>query len=141
MNESTQTYFYDPNRLLNMVMQKIGVASDEALTARLRVSSAIIRSLRAGTLPVGASLLIWMSEISDMTVVELRRVLGDRRAKFRLTAGRQSTEAGANVPENAKSNSYTAGVKIISTPVRRRMETSACCTIERTLDPVGPDRA
>jgi hypothetical protein len=89
MNESTQMDSYDPNRLLDMVMQKMEVASDEALTARLRVSSDLLRSLRAGTLPVAASMLIWMSEISGMTVAELRRVLGDRRAKFRLIAGRR----------------------------------------------------
>jgi hypothetical protein len=36
-------------------------------------------------LPVGASLLIRMHEVSEMSISELRQLMGDRRGKFRIS--------------------------------------------------------
>ena len=36
-------------------------------------------------MPVGASLLIRMHEVSDLSIRELRNLMGDRREKFRIS--------------------------------------------------------
>jgi hypothetical protein len=36
-------------------------------------------------LPVGASLLIRMHEVSDLSIKDLRILMGDRRDKFRIS--------------------------------------------------------
>ena len=37
-------------------------------------------------LPVGASILIRMHEISDLSIKDLRILMGDRRDKFRISS-------------------------------------------------------
>jgi hypothetical protein len=45
----------------------------------------VISKIRHHHLPVGASLLIRMHEISDVSIKDLRALMGDRRAKFRIS--------------------------------------------------------
>lgn len=75
---------YDPNLLLDTLMHHLGIGSDGALARRLRVAHDVIVSIRRGTLPVCASMLLWMHEATGIGIDELRRIMGDRRAKFRL---------------------------------------------------------
>ena len=63
---------YDPN-------------NDAALSRALEVAPPVISKIRHGRLPVGASLLIRMQEISNMSIRELREMMGDRRNKFRIS--------------------------------------------------------
>lgn len=76
---------YNPNRLLNMVMQRLGLHDDGALSRRLKVARKIIKDIRSGRLPVAASILLVMQEATGISVDELRMLMGDRRARIRLS--------------------------------------------------------
>lgn len=75
---------YDPNHLLDTLMQHFGISSDGALARRLKIARDVLMRIRAGTIPVCASMLLWMQEATGIDVAELRRLMGDRRARFRL---------------------------------------------------------
>lgn len=77
---------YDPNRLLDALIKKFGLKNDVALARHLEVAPPLISKIRHRSLPVVASLLIRMHESSDLTIAELRGLMGDRRKKFRISA-------------------------------------------------------
>ena len=76
---------YDPNRLLDALIQKLNLKNDAALSRALEVRPPVISKIRHRTLPVGASLLIRMHEVSALSIKELRLLMGDRRQKFRIS--------------------------------------------------------
>jgi hypothetical protein len=76
---------YDPNRLLDTLLEKMHLKNDAALSRALEVAPPVISKIRHRRLPVGASLLIRMHEVSEMSVRELRDLMGDRRTKYRLS--------------------------------------------------------
>ncbi|WP_038488867.1 hypothetical protein [Collimonas arenae] len=76
---------YDPNNLLDALIEKLKLKNDAALSRSLEVAPPVISKIRHRRLPVGASLLIRMHEISDLTISELRALIGDRRRKFRIS--------------------------------------------------------
>ena len=76
---------YDPNRLLDALIQKLNLKNDAALSRALEVRPPVISKIRHRTLPVGASLLIRMHEVTEMSIRELRDLMGDRRTKYRLS--------------------------------------------------------
>lgn len=76
---------YDPNRLLDTLIQHLNLKNDAALSRALEVAPPVISKIRHHRLPVGASLLIRMHEVSDLSIKELRRLMGDRRSKFRIS--------------------------------------------------------
>ncbi|WP_019140478.1 hypothetical protein [Noviherbaspirillum massiliense] len=76
---------YDPNRLLDTLLQKMSLKNDAALSRALEVAPPVISKIRHRRLPVGASLLIRMHEVSGMNIRELRDLMGDRRTKYRLS--------------------------------------------------------
>lgn len=82
---------YDPNRLLDSVMQRLGLNSDRELSRKLHVTLQVIARIRSGRLPIGASMLLWMSDCTGASISELRYILGDRRAKARLNCTLIST--------------------------------------------------
>jgi hypothetical protein len=84
ISSSLASAAYSPNRLLDALLQRLGLRSDNALSRKLKVARRVITNIRCGRLPVGASLLLWMEEATGITIAELRRMLGDRRAKVRL---------------------------------------------------------
>ena len=71
---------YDPNRLLDTLIQHLNLKNDAALSRALEVAPPVISKIRHHRLPVGASLLIRMHEVSELSIKELRRLMGDRRA-------------------------------------------------------------
>lgn len=89
---------YDPNNLLDSLIEKLGLKNDAALSRALEVAPPVISKIRHRRLPVGASLLIRMHEVSDLSIKELRLLMGDRREKFRISPEqfkpKQSSEAG-----------------------------------------------
>jgi hypothetical protein len=85
MNQQVACHTYDPNRLLDALMARFGTTSDKVLSRKLQVARRVIRSIRIGTLPIGASMLLWFSQCAGTSIDELRRILGDRRAKARLS--------------------------------------------------------
>lgn len=76
---------YDPNNLLDALIEKLGLKNDAALSRALEVAPPVISKIRHRRLPVGASLLIRMHEVSDLSIRDLRILMGDRREKFRIS--------------------------------------------------------
>jgi hypothetical protein len=76
---------YDPNKLLDTLIEKLQLKNDAALSRRLEVAPPVISKIRHRRLPVGASLLVRMHEVSEMGIRELRDLMGDRRGKHRIS--------------------------------------------------------
>jgi hypothetical protein len=76
---------YDPNNLLDSLIEKLHLKNDAALSRALEVAPPVISKIRHRRLPVGASLLIRMHEVSDLSIRDLRILMGDRREKFRIS--------------------------------------------------------
>lgn len=76
---------YDPNNLLDSLIQKLDLKNDAALSRALEVAAPVISKIRHRRLPVGASMLIRMHEISNISIADLRNLMGDRREKFRIS--------------------------------------------------------
>lgn len=76
---------YDPNNLLDALIEKMGLKNDAALSRRLEVLPPVISKIRHRRLPVGASLLIRMHEETGLSIKDLRALMGDRREKQRIS--------------------------------------------------------
>jgi hypothetical protein len=82
--ESETSSDYNPNRLLDAIIETVGLKNDAALSRALAVEAPVISKIRHGKLPIGGILLIRMHEISQLSIKELRGLMGDRRDKFRI---------------------------------------------------------
>jgi hypothetical protein len=76
---------YDPNRLLNILKEKMQLRSEGALSRTLAISRPLLDQIRKHSQPVGAWLLLRMQEVSQISVEELRHLMGDRRQRIRVT--------------------------------------------------------
>jgi hypothetical protein len=76
---------YNPNRLLDTLIERMGLKDDGALSRRLKVAKRVLWNIRHGRLPVAASMLLWMHEATGISICELRALMGDRRTKYRLS--------------------------------------------------------
>jgi hypothetical protein len=76
---------YDPDRLLEALIERLNLKNDAALSRALAVSPPVISKIRHRRLPVTGSLLIRMHEVTDLSIQELRQLMGDRRGKFRIS--------------------------------------------------------
>ncbi|WP_407305418.1 hypothetical protein [Acinetobacter sp.] len=77
---------YDPNRLLNHLLDVNFLKNDAALCALLEVTPPRICKIRHHRLPIGASMLIRIHEVNGLTFKEMREILGDRRQKYRVSS-------------------------------------------------------
>jgi hypothetical protein len=84
-SKSSEQFQYDPNHLLESLIQKLNLKNDAALSRALEVAPPLISKIRHRRLPVGASLLIRMHEVSNLSIKDLRELMGDRRNKFRIS--------------------------------------------------------
>lgn len=85
---------YNPDNLLNTLIQKLAIKNDAALSRALEVAPPVISKIRHRRLPVGASLLIRMHEVADLSIAELRALMGDRRSKYRVSGVRITSARG-----------------------------------------------
>lgn len=76
---------YNPNNLLDAIVAKLNLKNDAALARALEVAPPVISKIRHRRLPVGASMLIRMHEVTDLSIAELRALMGDRRTKYRIS--------------------------------------------------------
>ncbi|MDO8714003.1 MAG: hypothetical protein Q7K13_05940 [Polynucleobacter sp.] len=76
---------YDPDTLLDAIIKQLNLKNDAALSRALEVAPPVISKIRHHKLPIGASLLIRMHEVTDLSIKDLRDLMGDRRAKFRIS--------------------------------------------------------
>lgn len=82
-SEQTKQADYDPINLLDTLLKRMNLKNDAALSRALEVGAPVISKLRHRRLPVGASMLIRMHEVSGLSIRELRDLMGDRRTKHR----------------------------------------------------------
>ena len=66
---------YDPNRLLDAIIARLRLKNDAALSRVLEVAPPVISKIRHNTLPIGATLLLRMHEVSDYSIRELRALM------------------------------------------------------------------
>ena len=76
---------YNPDNLLASLIGKMNLKNDAALSRALEVAPPVISKIRHRRLPVGASLLIRMHEVTNLSIRELRELMGDRRGKYRIS--------------------------------------------------------
>ena len=86
---------YDPNRLMDTLRERMHLKNDAALSRALEVTAPVISKIRHRTLPVGASLLIRMHEVTQLSIRDLRDLMGDRRTRNRVSdvQGKQNRTA------------------------------------------------
>ena len=82
----TTKHPYNPDNLLSSLTSMLHLKNDAALSRALEVAPPMISKIRHRRLPVAASLLIRMHEISKLSIKELRALMGDRRDKFRISS-------------------------------------------------------
>lgn len=66
---------YDTNRVLDAIIQKLRLKNDAALSRVLEVAPPVISKIRHNTLPIGATILLRMHEVSDFSIRELRALM------------------------------------------------------------------
>lgn len=81
----TELTMYDPNLLLDAVLKKMQWENDVTLARKLKVHINVIHRIRCKTLPLGASMLMWMQEATGVSIDELRQLMGDRRTRLRFS--------------------------------------------------------
>lgn len=91
----TQPLTYDPNHLLNVVMHRLELTSDCALARHLKLAHTVIKNIRSGRTPVSATITLLIHHATGISVDDLRALMGDRRAKFRLATRHVAINAAA----------------------------------------------
>lgn len=77
---------YNPNTLLDALKSILKLKNDAALSRALEVAPPVLSKIRHNRLPISGALLIRIHEVSDLSVSDLQTMMGDRRAKFRLSS-------------------------------------------------------
>ena len=98
---------YNPNHLLDILLGKMQLKNDAALSRMLEVAPPVISKIRHHRLPVGASLLIRMHEVTGMSIRDLRDLMGDRRTKYRLSDAQGRPKATEEKSSEAPASSTT----------------------------------
>lgn len=97
--DAPENVAFNPNHLLDTLIQRMKLKNDAALARLVEVAPPVISKIRHGRLPVGASLLIRMHEETNISIAELRELMGDRRKKYRLSdAQGKPHESDAGTP-------------------------------------------
>lgn len=80
----SSTASYNPNQLLDALLKRLNLKNDAALSHALDVARPVLANIRKGSLGIGAWLLLRMAEISNLSIPDLRRLMGDQRARLRV---------------------------------------------------------
>lgn len=72
-----ETAIYTPDNLLDAIIAKLGLKNDAALSRALEVAPPVISKIRHRTLPIGATILLRMHEVSDFSIRELKALMGN----------------------------------------------------------------
>lgn len=78
----TEYLYRNPNGLIDALLETMELDDDEGLAEALGVSVPLILQLRYNKLPISASLLLHMLEVSDTGVHQLRNMIVARKAKY-----------------------------------------------------------
>ncbi len=85
---------YDPSHLLDTLQATLKLKNDAALSRTLGLSPPVISKIRHRQIPVGASVLIRIHEVTELSIAVLRGLMGDRRKQYRI--GSQPTRRQQN---------------------------------------------
>ena len=77
---------YDPNKVLDAIMEKLNLKNDAALSRALEVAPPVISKIRHRTLPIGATILLRMHEVSEFSIRELKSLMGVQVAPMNIAA-------------------------------------------------------
>ena len=80
------TATYDPNALLDSLKDLMKLKNDAALSIALDIQPPVLSKIRHYRMPVSGAVLLRMHEVSNVSVTDLQAMMGDRRAKFRLSS-------------------------------------------------------
>ncbi len=67
---------YDPDRLLDALIAKMGLKNDAALSRRLGTSPPAISKIRHRTIPIGAKFLVSAHDASELSIREMKALAG-----------------------------------------------------------------
>jgi len=73
---------YDPNRLLDFLIERLKLKNDAALARTLAIMPPMISKVRSRRAAISPALLVVMHEASGISLEELREQMGDRRPSF-----------------------------------------------------------
>lgn len=79
-----QSHRYDPSHLLDTLQATLKLKNDAALSRTLGLSPPVISKIRHRQIPVGASVLIRIHEVTELSIAVLRGLMGDRRKQYRI---------------------------------------------------------
>jgi hypothetical protein len=77
---------YNPDHLLEALIQKLHLKNDAALSRALEVAPPVISKIRHRTLPIGATILLRMHEVSEFSIRELKALMGVEITPFNAAA-------------------------------------------------------
>ena len=77
---------YDPNKVLDAIIEKLKLKNDAALSRALEVAPPVISKIRHRTLPIGATILLRMHEVSEFSIRELKALMGVEITPFNAAA-------------------------------------------------------
>ncbi len=80
----TPVAVYDAAKLLDAVKRRVMVRHDAELARFLEVGRPLLSKIRSAQCMPSAGLMIRMHEACGMEIAEMRRIVGDRREKFRV---------------------------------------------------------
>ena len=80
-----QAVVYNPNKLFDHLIEKFSLKNDAALARHLGLAPPVVSKIRHHHLPVSAAVLIRIHEVTDISIRDLRYLMGDRRDKFRIS--------------------------------------------------------
>ncbi len=80
--KSTKKVRYRPDRLFDTLLKQMKLNSDAELSRVLGVVPAVISKTRNKLVPVSAGLLVRIHEVSELSIQELRRLMGDKRLHY-----------------------------------------------------------
>jgi len=116
MRKNTAIVFregYTPNHLLDTLMAKLDVKSDAALARALNMPPSTISKVRNRLMPVNSSLLLAAHEVTELSIRELRILLGDTATRYwlgdqELGSERAVYSSVARVPRNSAGGMHAA---------------------------------
>lgn len=116
---STEWPAYQPGSLLDAIALRLNANSDAALAKLLGIQAPLLSKVRNGSLPVSGGLLLCIHEVTGLSIVELRALMGDRRRFFRIGArhiARQRVlDGGAPTHRRRQAPASTHGLRATGT--------------------------
>jgi hypothetical protein len=73
------TVNYNPDNVLDAIIAKLKLKNDAALSRVLKVAPPVISKIRHRTLPIGATILLRMHDVSNFSIRELRALMASPR--------------------------------------------------------------